>query len=87
MKKDEMAFIVMILIFLCTFITFGIININREKQYNARIDQLTNQRDALSDAIKCYADNTDTVVFNYADYYLRIIKSNKDSLYSWSYCY
>ena len=45
------------------------------------------ERDILSDAIRCSIDEGDTTILRNTEYYLNIINLDSCSLKQWSYCY
>lgn len=56
-----------------------------EEQFD-RIRIIENERNALSDAIRCYADSKDTTIIEYSNWYLKAVGC-PDSLKDWGNIY
>lgn len=63
--------------------------IDLSKKYEEQFDRLRiieNERNALSDAIRCYADSADTTIIEYSSWYLKAVGC-PDSLKDWGNIY
>ena len=64
-------------------IDFGIRTNKENKAMFERLRMVENERNALSDAIRCYADSADTIIIDYSQWYLKAVGC-PDSLEDWS---
>lgn len=67
-------------------IDFGIRTNKENKAMLERLRMVENERNALSDAIRCYADSADTTIIDYSRWYLKAVGC-PDSLEDWGNLY
>lgn len=72
-------------VIVAAMVLYCVIEIDRNKLYN-KIVQAETERNALSDAIRCYADNEETLILDYASEFLDIADCC-DSLELWANVY
>ena len=54
----------------------------------AKLNEVRNERDILSDAIRNYADNNaNSDIMNTANFYLEVIEKDTTNLNNWAYAY
>lgn len=67
-------------------IGYGIKTNKENKEMFTRLRMVENERNALSDAIRCYADSADTTIIDYSRWYLKAVGC-PDSLEDWGNLY
>lgn len=89
MKKQVIAIAAIMVVFLAIAATIAatIENLYKENTVMlSRLRMVENERNALSDAIRCYADSKDTAILSYSSWYLNAVGC-PDSLEDWANIY
>lgn len=89
MKKKVIAIAAIMVVFLAVAIAIAAAIENLYKENNvmlSRLRMVENERNALSDAIRCYADSKDTAILSYSSWYLNAVGC-PDSLEDWANIY
>lgn len=89
MKKQVIAIAAIMVVFLAVAIVIAaaIDNLHKENvKMLSRLRMVENERNALSDAIRCYADSKDTAILSYSSWYLSAVGC-PDSLEDWANIY
>ena len=82
----------LLLILTIALLVVGILQVSDDKIYEEKLreqlEEVTVQRDLLSDILRNTYDITgDTTIPSITNYYLSEINCNFDSISNWSYCY